>query len=86
MFPDGDLNLQEGAIFSRSLNDNEKWLWQGYIVWDFPVRMSVLTTFIVKKKFKSEPNRLNLETTNRNRTVSSEPRVTDISVNRGSPN
>ena len=45
--------------------------------------MSVLITFIVKKH-KPEPNR-NLEKTNRNRTVSSEPRVTDISVNRGSP-
>ena len=45
--------------------------------------MSVLTTFIVKK-YKPEPNR-NLEKTNRNRTVSSEPWVTDISVNRGSP-
>ena len=45
--------------------------------------MSVLTTFIVKK-YKPEPNR-NLEKTNRNRTASSEPRVTDISVNRGSP-
>ena len=44
----------------------------------------VLTTFIVKKKYEPEPNR-NLETTNRNRTVSSEPWVTDISVNRGSP-
>ena len=43
--------------------------------------MSVLTAFIVKK-YKPEPNR-NLEKTNR--TVSSEPRVTDFSVNRGSP-
>ena len=46
--------------------------------------MSVLTTFIIKKiqtwtepkSGKDEPNR----------TVSSEPRVTDISVNRGNPN
>ena len=45
--------------------------------------MSALTTFVVKKH-KPEPTR-NLEKTNRNRTVSSEPRVTDISVNRGSP-
>ena len=45
--------------------------------------MSVLTTFIIKKiqtwtepkSGKDEPNR----------TVSSEPRVTDISVNRGNP-
>ena len=43
--------------------------------------MSVLTTFIVKKN-KAEPNQ-NLEKTNR--TVSSEPRVTDILINRGSP-
>ena len=46
--------------------------------------MSILTTFIVKKTYKPEPNR-NLEKTNRNQTVSSEPRVTDISFNRGSP-
>ena len=45
--------------------------------------MSVLIAFTVKKKHKPEPNR-NLKKTNRNRTVSSEPRVTDISVNRGS--
>ena len=43
----GDLNLQEGAIFSRSLNDNRRMI--SYILYDFPVRMSVLTTFIVKK-------------------------------------
>ena len=35
-------------------------------------------------KYKRETNR-NMEKTNRNRTASSEPRVTDISVNRGSP-
>ena len=57
----GDLNLQEGAIFSRSLNDNRRMIMTGLYM-----------------------NR-NLEKTNRNRTVSSEPRVTDISVNRGSP-
>ena len=39
--------------------------------------MPVLTTFIVKKTYKPEPNR-NLEKTNRNRTVSSEPRVTAV--------
>ena len=46
--------------------------------------MSVLTTFIVKRKHKPEPKK-NLEETNRNRTVSPEPRVTNILVNRGSP-
>ena len=47
--------------------------------------MSVLT-FIVHWKIQTwtEPNR-NLGKTNRSRTVSSEPRVTNISVNRGSP-
>ena len=51
--------------------------------------MSVLTTFIVKKKYKPEPKRKktnwNRKRRTETRTVSSEPWVTDISVNRGSP-
>ena len=80
----GDLNLQEGSIFSRFLNDNRRMIMTGlYFIRFSSQNTSVLTTFIVKK-YKPEPNR-NLKKTNRNRTVSSEPRVTDISVNRGSP-
>ena len=57
----GDINLQEDAIFSRSLNDNRRMIMTGLYFIRF------------------------LEKTNRNRTVSSEPRVTDTSVNGGSP-
>ena len=85
-----DLNLQEGAIFSCSLNDNtcRRMVVTGlYFIRFSSQNMSVLTTFIQYlqlKKYKLEPNR-NLEKMNRNRTVSSEPRVTNILVNRGSP-
>ena len=68
----GDLNLQEGAIFSRSLNDNRRMIMTG------------LYSNVYSKK-NTNPNR-NLEKTNRNRTMSSEQRVTDISINHGSPN
>ena len=73
-FQTGNLNLQEGAIFSRSLNDNRRMIMTGLYFIRF------LTTFIVKKKHepksgKDEPKP----------NVSSEPRLTDISVNRGSP-
>ena len=47
----GDLNVQQGAIFSRSLNDYDRAIF--YKI--FAVRMSVLTTFIIKKEYKPEP-------------------------------
>ena len=68
-----DLNVQQGAIFSRSLNDYDRAIF--YKI--FAVRMSVLTTFIVKKEYKPEPNR-NLEKTNRNRTMSSESLMCNV--------
>ena len=60
----GDLNLQEGAIFCRSLNDNRRMIMTGlYFIIFSSQNTSVLTTLIVKK-YKPGPNR-NLEKTNR---------------------
>ena len=42
-FQTGHLNLQEGAVFSRSLNDNRRIIMTGVYFIRF------LTTFIVKK-------------------------------------
>ena len=80
----GDLNLQEGATFSRSLNDNRRMIMTGLYFIRFSSQNVCFNNVYSKKKHKPDPNR-NLEKTNRNRTASSEPRVTDISVNRGSP-
>ena len=80
----GDLNLQEGAIFSRTLNDNRIMIVTGLCFIRFSSQNVCFKIVYSKKKHRPKPNR-NLEKTNRNRTVSSEPRVTDISVNRGSP-
>ena len=80
----GDLNLQEGAIFSRSLNDNRRMIMIGLYFIRFSSQNVCFNNVYSLKKCKPEPN-WNLEMTNQNRTVSSEPRVTDISVNRGSP-
>ena len=77
----GDLNLQEGAIFSRSLNDNRRMIMTGL----YFIRFSTQNVCFNKKIIKKNNLNRNLEKTNRNRTMSSEPRVTDISVNRGSP-
>ena len=48
-----DLNVQQGAIFSRSLNDYDRAIF--YKI--FAVRMSVLTLFIIKKEYKPELKR-----------------------------
>ena len=82
----GNLNLQEGAIFSRSFNDNRRMIMTGlYFIRFSSQNVCFNNVYSLKKYRKPEPKRRNLEKTNRNRTVSSEPRVTDISVNRGSP-
>ena len=73
----GDFNLQEGAIFSRSLNDNRRMIMAGLYFIRFSSQNVCFNSVYSKKKHKPEPNR-NLEKTNRNRTVSSEPRVTAI--------
>ena len=49
----GDLNVQQGAIFSLSLNDYDRAIF--YKI--FAVRMSVLTLFIIKKEYKPELKR-----------------------------
>ena len=76
MFPDGWLtvNLQEGAIFSRSLNDNRRMIMTGLYFIRFSSQNVCFNSIYSKKKTQSW-----------NRTVSSEPRLTDISVNRDSP-
>ena len=76
MFPDGWLtvNLQEGAIFSRSLNDNRRMIMTGLYFIRFSSQNVCFNSVYSKKKTQSW-----------NRTVSSEPRLTDISVNRDSP-
>ena len=72
----GDLNLQEGAIFSHPLNDNRRMIMTG-LCFIYKLRFSnqnvCFNNFIVK--YKPERNR-NLEKTNR--TVSSELWVTDL--------
>ena len=78
----GDLNVQEGVIFSRSLNDNRRMVMTALYFIRFSSENACFNN--VYSKTMQNPNR-NLEKTNRNRAVSSEPRVTDISVNRGSP-
>ena len=80
----GDLNLQESAIFSLSLNDNRRMIMTGLYFIRFSSQNVCFKNVYSLKKYKPEPNR-NLEKTNRNRTVSYEPRVTDIYFNRGSP-
>ena len=67
-----DLNLQEGAIFSRSLNDNRRRIMTGLYFISFSSQNVCFNNVYSLKKYKPEPNR-NLEKTNRNRTVSSEP-------------
>ena len=48
-FQTGDLNLQEGAIFSRSLNDNRRMIMTGLYFIRFSSQNVCLTAFTVKK-------------------------------------
>ena len=45
----GDLNLQEGAIFSRSLNDNRRMIMTGLYFIRFSSQNACFNTFIVKQ-------------------------------------
>ena len=66
----GDLNLQEGAIFSLSLNDNRRMIMTGLYFIRFSSQNTSVLTFTVKK-YKPEP-----------KSGKDEPKP----VNRGSPN
>ena len=78
----GDLNLQEGAIFSRSLNDNRRMIMTGlYFIRFYGQNVCLnnlyskttqIWTELISGKDEPKPNR----------EFNSEPRVTDISVNR----
>ena len=59
-FPDGRLNLQEGAIFSRSLNDNGRMIMTGLYFIRFSSQNVCFNNVYSLKKSKPEPNR-NLE-------------------------
>ena len=45
----GDLNLQEGAIFFRSLNDNGRMIMTGLYFIRFSSQNACFNTFIVKQ-------------------------------------
>ena len=62
----GDLNLKEGAIFSRSLNDNRRMIVTGLYFIRFSSQNVCFNNVYSNKKnrHKPEPNR-NLEKTNR---------------------
>ena len=54
-FQTGDLNLQEGAIFSRSLNDNRRMIMTGLYFIRFSSQNICFNNVYSKKKHKPEP-------------------------------